>query len=85
MYFSARGQKITRKEKAKINSVFEEDTSLLMMREREKRRKTKNRRMLYRAKQKDKLMEDMVKDFITKLDNESVNIVYIDLKQLVFL
>ena len=43
------------------------------MEERENRRRLKNRKLLHRAKQKDKLMEEMVKDFVTKLESEKVS------------
>ena len=69
MYFKARGKKIAKREKA----LCEANANLLMMKEREALRRSKNRRLLNRAKQKDKLMEDLVKDFISKLENEAVN------------
>ena len=47
------------------------------MEERANIRRSKNRKLLYRAKQKDKLMEDMVKEFITKLETEKVKILKI--------
>ena len=60
-----------------LKSIFENDTSLLLMEERANIRRSKNRKLLYRAKQKDKLMEDMVKEFITKLETERVKILKI--------
>jgi len=43
------------------------------MEERENIRRSKNKKLLSRAKQKDKAMEEMVKDFVTKLENERVS------------
>ena len=71
IYFSGKKQKS--REQWSHNSLYDHDPDLLMIKQRENVRKKKNRRLLYRAKQKEKMMDDLVKEFISKLDQDAVS------------
>ena len=73
MYLTRKGRKGQTRDSWDIKTIFDNDTTLWMMEERENIRRSKNRKLLYRAKQKDKLMDDMVKEFVVKLETDKVS------------